>query len=133
VLPAANRLRSSVDFATVTRSGLRVRSGDLMVYLTNATGLTSCLPSDQTPVRAGLIVSRKVGGSVIRHQVSRRLRAQLATRIGALPAGSKLVVRALPSAAGASSRALGDQLDRAFAKLTKPAKPANRASAGIPR
>ena len=119
-----------MDFATVTRSGLRVRSGDLVVYLTGAAELALCLPSDQTPVRAGLIVSRKVGGSVIRHQVSRRLRAQLATRIGALPAGSKLVIRALPSAADASSRALGDQLDRAFAKL---AKPANRASAGIPQ
>ena len=130
MLPAANRLRSSLDFATVTRSGLRVRSGDLVLYLTGTAKPASCLPSGQTPVRAGLIVSRKVGGSVIRHQVSRRLRAQLATRIGALPAGSKLVIRALPSAADASSRALGDQLDRAFAKL---AKPANRAAAGMPR
>ena len=87
VLPAAHRLRSSADFATVTRSGRRVRSGDLVVYLAGADhgGRFATRPvSDQTssrPARAGLIVSRQVGGSVVRHQVSRRLRAQLAGRI----------------------------------------------------
>jgi ribonuclease P protein component len=131
VLPAASRLRSSADFATVTRSGRRVRSGDLVVYLTDAADRPRPefrLPSDRTAdtvVRAGLIVSRQVGGSVIRHQVSRRLRAQLAERLGVLPAGSRLVIRALPSAAGVSSRELGAQLDRALAKLVKPAEPGN--------
>jgi ribonuclease P protein component len=125
VLPAAHRLRSSAEFAAVTRSGRRVRSGDLVVYLSGAAAeprQQQCPVSDQTsamPVRAGLIVSRQVGGSVTRHQVSRRLRAQLAGRLATLPAGSRLVVRALPSAASASSAALGDQLDTAFGRLTK--------------
>jgi ribonuclease P protein component len=129
VLPAAHRLRSSADFATVTRSGRRVRSGDLVVYLAGADQgdkLAARPVSDQTssrPAKAGLIVSRQVGGSVVRHQVSRRLRAQLAGRIPTLPAGSRLVVRALPSAAVASSQVLGRQLDAAFGKLTGP-KPA---------
>ena len=56
---------------------------------------------------------------MVRHQVSRRLRAQLADRLAGLPAGSRVVVRALPSAADASSQALGAQLDRALATLTK--------------
>jgi ribonuclease P protein component len=122
-------LRSSADFATVTRFGRRVRSGDLVVYFAGAdhgSGSASRPVSDQTssgPARAGLVVSRQVGGSVVRHQVSRRLRAQLAGRIPTLPAGSRLVVRALPSAAQASSQALGRQLDTAFGKLTGP-KPA---------
>lgn len=68
-------------------------------------------------------MGRKVGGSVVRHQVSRRLRAQLAERLDRLPAGCRLVVRALPSAAGVSSQDLGGQLDRALAKLFKPTKP----------
>jgi len=130
VLPAAHRLRSSADFAAVTRTGRRARSGDLVVYLAGAAGrppLAGCQPSDQTSAmppspepgaaRAGLIVSRKVGGSVIRHQVSRRLRAQLAGRLAGLPPGARLVVRALPSAAGVSSGELAGQLDRALAKL----------------
>ncbi|HEU5271787.1 MAG TPA: ribonuclease P protein component [Jatrophihabitans sp.] len=136
MLPAAHRLRSSADFATVTRTGRRVRSGDLVVYLAGAAVWPrpeGRQPSDQTPAaesaavagstsglaHAGLIVSRKVGGSVIRHQVSRRLRAQLAGRLAGLPPEARLVVRALPSAAGVSSGELGAQLDRALAKLTR--------------
>jgi len=139
VLPAAYRLRSSAEFAAVTRTGRRVRAGDVVVYLTGSADpmrsdpmrSAGRRPSDQTSSdtvsarpepRAGLIVSRKVGGSVIRHQVSRRLRAQLASRLPALPAGSRLVVRALPSAAGVSSAELAVQLDRALAKLTRPAQ-----------
>lgn len=84
-----------------------------MVYL--------CKPSDQTidndAVCAGLIVSKKVGGSVVRHQVSRRLRAELAARLDRLPAGASLVVRALPEASGASSDRLGRDLDAALSRL----------------
>jgi ribonuclease P protein component len=140
VLPAANRLRSSADFATVTRTGRRVRSGDVVVYLSGPIERSRPsirLSSDQTAAtRAGLIVGRKVGGSVIRHRVSRRLRAQLAERLGVLPTGCRLVIRALPSAAGASSRDLGAQLDRALCKLVEPAKLAtdrpSRCEAGRP-
>jgi ribonuclease P protein component len=123
VLPAAHRLRSSAEFAAVTRSGRRNRSGDVVVYFADvAPGGVRRPVSDQTSAdsapRVGLIVSRKVGGSVVRHRVSRRLRAQLASRLAELPAGARVVVRALPSAAEASSEALGRQLDAAFAKLT---------------
>lgn len=133
MLPAANRLRASTDFAAVTRSGRRVRSGDLVVYLTSSE-FTPRPVTDQTaaiPARAGLIVSRQVGGSVIRHQVSRRLRAQLAGRLGALPDGSRLVVRALPSAAVASSQVLGRQLDVALGRLTRSAAGSTRTTAAL--
>lgn len=66
----------------------------------------------------GLVVGKSVGGSVVRHRVSRRLRAQLAGRIDRLPAGSATVVRALPGAAEASSADLGRDLDSAIAKVT---------------
>jgi ribonuclease P protein component len=55
---------------------------------------------------------------VVRHAVSRRLRAQLADRLTAFPAGSHVVVRALPLAAEQSSHRLGRDLDQAFAKLS---------------
>jgi ribonuclease P protein component len=60
-------------------------------------------------------VSRAVGGSVVRHQVTRRLRAVAAARIDRLPAGSRCVVRALPTAAGRTSADLGRDLDGALA------------------
>ena len=82
-----------------------------MVYLLDS-------EHDSCP-RVGLIVGKSVGGSVQRHQVSRRLRAQLSTRVEELPAGSDLVVRALPGTAEAASPAFGRDLDRALAKLVR--------------
>jgi ribonuclease P protein component len=49
--------------------------------------------------------------------VARRLRAQLAQRLDALPDGSGTVVRALPAAAESTSAQLGAALDQAFARL----------------
>jgi len=69
------------------------------------------------PVRVGLIVGKSVGGSVVRHRVSRRLRAQLAARLDRFAAGTGVVVRALPEAALASSAELGRDLDRALERL----------------
>lgn len=69
--------------------------------------------TDASP-RAGLVVSRAVGGAVVRHRVSRRLRHLLVPRLAALPAGACVVVRALPPAAGATSAELGTDLDAAL-------------------
>ena len=77
-----------------------------------------CVPAKgPAPAKVGLIVGKAVGGSVIRHQVSRRLRAQLADRIAQLPPGCGLVVRALPELATAESKSIARQLDRALVKL----------------
>jgi ribonuclease P protein component len=73
--------------------------------------------SDSPPglaTRAGLVVSRAVGGAVVRNTVKRRLRHLLASRIPSLPAGSRIVVRALPAAAAATSAQLGAALDDAL-------------------
>jgi ribonuclease P protein component len=118
MLPARYRMRSSAEFSATTRRGRRTRAGDLVIYLGRpaATGATRTDAPDTTKV--GLIVGRTVGGSVVRHQVSRRLRAQLAGLLDQLPAGSRLVVRALPGAAGAESRTLGRDLELAVRRLT---------------
>ena len=58
--------------------------------------------------RAGFVVGRTVGNSVVRHRVTRRLRAVVRDQLDRLPATADLVVRARPEAATATSR----QLDR---------------------
>ena len=67
--------------------------------------------------RVGFVVGRAVGNSVVRHRTVRRLRHLVRDRLDRLPAGSILVVRALPPAAGADSAALGRDLDAALARL----------------
>jgi ribonuclease P protein component len=73
--------------------------------------------ADRRTARVGFVVSKAVGNSVVRHRVTRRLRHLMADRIGTLPPGCALVVRALPAAAGASSSELGADLDGALRRL----------------
>lgn len=74
------------------RRGRKFADGALVFHL----GLAN--DSDR---RCGFIVSKAVGGSVVRHRVIRRLRHLCRELYPGLPAGSRLVVRALPAAASA--------------------------------
>ena len=112
MLPRAYRMRRSTEFAAVLRSGARARRGRLVVHQDPALR--------GGPPVIGLVVGKSVGGSVVRHRVSRRLRAQLALRLDALPYGSGIVVRALPGAAEATSADLGADLDAALRRLARP-------------
>src|SRR5205085_11308317 len=60
--------------------------------------------------RAGFVVGRTVGNSVVRHRVTRRLRAVVRDELHRLPATADLVVRARPEAAEARSTALRHDL-----------------------
>ncbi len=103
-------MRRSTDFSAVVRAGERTRSGAVVVHQ------HLDLHPDAPPV-VGLVVSRAVGPSVVRHRVSRRLRAQLSARVVGLPPASGTVVRALPGASTATSARLGADLDRALRTL----------------
>ena len=116
MLPRTARLSRSSDFNEVVRRGRRASRGTVTAHL--------LLQEVDAPARAGLVVSKGVGGSVVRHAVARRLRHLLRDRITRLPAGSRLVVRAAPSAASASSAELGADLDAAFDRLLRPSAPA---------
>ena len=56
--------------------------------------------------RAGFVVGKAVGNSVVRHRVTRRLRAAVREELHRLPASADLVVRARPEAATAGSALL---------------------------
>ena len=88
MLPAKNRLRASEDFALTTKTGVRATSLSLVLYLKTNSNISSA-------PQIGLIVNKSVGGSVVRHRVSRQLRHLIAAHTSALPIGSKLVIRVL--------------------------------------
>ncbi|MEV6925366.1 ribonuclease P protein component [Dactylosporangium sp. NPDC051485] len=71
-------------------------------------------------VRAGFVVSKAVGGAVVRNRVKRRLRHLVRERIADLPAGSVLVVRALPEAASVPYEILARDLDLALEAVRRP-------------
>lgn len=112
MLPRSARLHRSADFTEVVRRGRRASRPLLTVHLLAA--------DEGAGARAGLVVSKAVGGSVVRSTVSRRLRHLLRDRLAELPAGARLVVRAAPAAGTASSAALGTDLDAALERAQRP-------------
>jgi ribonuclease P protein component len=110
-------LRRRSEFAATLRAG-RGRTGGngpslLVVHL--AVGSTDPTGAGEIgQPRAGFVVSRAVGGAVVRNRVRRQLRHLVAARLGGFPIGSRLVVRALPAAATASGAQLGAALDAAL-------------------
>jgi ribonuclease P protein component len=119
VLAAAQRLRRRVDFTETVRAGRRASRGSVVVHVASSVGSSagSIEPAraEQLPARAGFVVSRSVGGAVVRNQVKRRLRHLVRDRLAGLPAGTRLVVRALPSAADRSYEDLGRDFEAALA------------------
>jgi len=68
----------------------------------------------------GFVVSKAVGGAVVRNQVKRRLRHLARERLESLPGSAVLVVRALPPAATTTSAQLGVDLDSALRRVLRP-------------
>jgi ribonuclease P protein component len=125
VLPAASRLRQRSDFTATMRLGRRAARPRLVVHLALPdpsiepgavrAGQRDSGNQGSTP-RAGFVVGRQVGGAVVRNRVRRQLQHLSVDRLAELPAGARLVVRALPAAAGSSGRELGADLDAAIAR-----------------
>ena len=95
MLAKSARLTESADFARATKSGLRYSTPNFVGYL---------YPTQfDQPARAGLIISKNVGGSVTRHRIARQVRHTLREIYPQLPSGGLLVIRALNSAHSADS------------------------------
>ncbi|WP_090475463.1 ribonuclease P protein component [Nakamurella panacisegetis] len=113
MLPVDARLHSAAEFAAVVRTGRRAGTRRLVVHL---------LPTGQPkPPRAGFVVSAKVGNSVVRHRITRRLRPLVREQLLTLAPGMDLVIRALPTAADASSAELGEDLRSGLAAAVRKA------------
>ena len=67
--------------------------------------------------RAGFVVGKAVGNSVVRHRVTRRLRAVMREELHRLPPTADLVVRARPEAGTATSELLHRDLRSGLDRL----------------
>ena len=99
MLPRPARLHESADFRRVTRSGLRAGRPTLVVHAALGAGSSS---------RVGFVVSKAVGGAVVRNRVKRRLRHLAAHELVGTPEARDVVVRALPGAATSPLRVAKD-------------------------
>ena len=110
MLPARHRLRTAADFSATLRGAGTARSGGRLLVVA---GRYALAPADG-PARVGFVVSKAVGGAVIRNRTKRVLRHLVAARLDRIPLGCDLVVRATPAAAEASTTELAAELDRAL-------------------
>ena len=118
MLPTVHRLTSPEHFREAVRRGRRSGGPTVVVHLLVPTG--GGLP--QRP-RAGFVVSKAVGGAVVRNRTKRRLRALLAGRLTGIPGGTDVVVRANPAAADASSTEIGAEVDRLLGRALQGGSP----------
>ena len=109
VLPAEHRLRTSDEFRSVVRQGVRAGRHALVVR-------ARATPTQAS--RAGFVVSKAVGNAVTRNRVKRQLRHLVAGELAHTPIGVAVVVRALPpAAAGHLAEDLGQAWASALGKL----------------
>lgn len=114
MLPAENRIRKAHEFASVFREGKRSGNRILVVHAVVPKAQTNNGEADLSKV--GFVVGKKVGNSVVRHRVVRRLRHLVRAELPGLKCAN-VVVRALPGAADATFEQLGSSLQREFKRL----------------
>lgn len=86
---SSHRLHSADEFRAVTRGGVRSARSHVVVHL-------ALLSQGGAAPRVGFVVSKKIGNAVVRNRVTRRLREIVRPHFASLPAGSGVVMRALP-------------------------------------
>jgi ribonuclease P protein component len=111
MLPAAARLRRTSEFTAAIKHGTRAGRPLLVGHL--------LVRDTDEPARIGFTVSRAVGPAVVRNRVRRRLRHLARGRLGSLPRGSLLVLRANPRAATARQEDLAAELDLVITRLLR--------------
>jgi ribonuclease P protein component len=90
VLARENRIKTSEEFRSVMKTGVKVSGKATVIYLKR--------DESQTHARFGFIVGKTVSGAVGRNLIKRRLRAISRELLTNQPTGFDLVIRALPEA-----------------------------------
>lgn len=107
MLARPNRLTRGAEYKAVVRRGRRCAGVHTVTYVT---------PSSASTPRFGFIVSKQVGGAVVRNTVRRRLKAVCAAALPDVRPDADIVIRALPSAATATFGDLRDDVNRCLAR-----------------
>jgi ribonuclease P protein component len=121
MLPANLRMRNSGEFAATVRRGHREGSKTVVLH--------AWRPAEPGPegadIKVGFVVSKRVGMAVLRNRTKRRLRHLvrhlIQERPPSLPPRLRIVIRALPAAAGDGDRLaadLGKVWSRSFPEAT---------------
>jgi ribonuclease P protein component len=107
-----HRLHTAQQFRTASRRGTRAARSHVVAHLVLRT-------EGPQEARVGFVVSTKVGNSVVRHRVTRRLREIVRSHLAEIPASSDLVLRTLPGVQDVPFAALEEQVTGAIASARR--------------
>ncbi|WP_104191785.1 ribonuclease P protein component [Cryobacterium sp. Y82] len=124
MLAHVNRITSGSDYQGIVRRGVRIVDAHTVLYVRVSAEIHSGAAG--VPVRFGFIVAKNVGNAVKRNLVRRRLKAVTFELLWLVPAGTDVVIRALPAARDVDWQTLRDEVHRS---LSRP-HPARKRSVG---
>ncbi|WP_141930403.1 ribonuclease P protein component [Microbacterium sp. SLBN-146] len=108
MLARPNRLTRGADYKAAVRRGRRCAGSHTVTYVTSSV--------EDRPTRFGFIVSRQVGGAVVRNTVRRRLKAVCAESLNDVRPGVDIVIRALPGAGSVDFAELRAEVTRCLSQ-----------------
>jgi ribonuclease P protein component len=108
--PKTARLRKRAEFVKLSRTGAKLQSAHFVVII-SANG--------RQENRLGVTVSAKVGNSVIRNRLKRRVRDYFRRHRAELPAASDILIIARTNAAGLEGNTIASELARTLAGQRK--------------
>ena len=114
MLAHVNRITRGSDYQGVVRRGVRIVGAHTVLYIRKNIEVPS--GAAEVPVRFGFIVAKNVGDAVRRNLVRRRLKAASFELLSAVPSGTDVVIRALPTARDAAWQTLHDDVKRSLAR-----------------
>lgn len=91
------------DFRLAVRRGARTVTPNAVIHRVST--------ETRTGPRFGVVVSKRVGGAVVRNRVRRRIQAICASSIDRVPADQLVVIRALPGSSDVSWDTLRAEID----------------------
>ena len=107
---ALPRLKQRREFLRVAGKGKRAARPSVLLQ---------ALPETEGPLRVGFTATKKLGNAVVRNRVTRRLREIVRPHLETLPAGSAIVLRALPGIEGQAFAELREDVDSALASASR--------------
>jgi ribonuclease P protein component len=110
VLAKPNRVVRADDFRMTMRRGRRVSAAHSVVFVVDQAA--------SGPARFGFVISKAVGGSVVRNRLRRRLRAIAGEAVHNGLTSTDVVVRALPGCASLDWTTLHNEITVAIEKGT---------------